>query len=53
MKVAILGKIHQDGLDYLKSQNVSITEINDFEDQNSLSKMGYSDTIFAICAPNK
>ena len=39
MKVAILGKIHQDGLDYLKSQNVSITEINDFEDQNSLSKI--------------
>ena len=39
MKVAILGKIHQDGLDYLKSQNVSITEINDFDDQNSLSKI--------------
>ena len=39
MKVAILGKIHQDGLDYLKSQNVSITEINDFEDHNSLSKI--------------
>ena len=30
MKVAILGKIHQDGLDYLKSQNVSITEINEY-----------------------
>ena len=45
MKVAILGNIHQDGLDYLKSHNISITEINDFDDQNSLSKISDVDGI--------
>jgi len=34
MKVAILGNIHQDGLDFLKSQNFEIIEVNDFDENN-------------------
>ena len=37
MKVAIIGKIHQDGLDFLKSQNIEVIEINDF-DENIFSQ---------------
>ena len=37
MKVAIICKIHQDGLDFLKSQNIEVIEINDF-DENIFSQ---------------
>ena len=32
MKIAILGKIHPDGLEFLKSKNLEVLEINTFEE---------------------
>ena len=45
MKVAILGKIHQDGLDFLKSKNFNIFEINDFESISFTKEISKIDAI--------
>ena len=39
MKVAILGKIHQDGLNFLKSHNIKIIKIDDFNESRVLTKI--------------
>ena len=37
MKIAILGKIHQDGLEFLRSKNLEVLEINTFEENELIS----------------
>ena len=38
MKIAILGKIHPDGLEFLRSKNFEVLEINSFE-ENKLTPL--------------
>ena len=37
MKIAILGKIHPDGLEFLRSKNLEVLEINTFEENELIS----------------
>tara|TARA_B100001769_G_C21996437_1_gene535511 strand:+ start:51 stop:1025 length:975 start_codon:yes stop_codon:yes gene_type:complete len=37
MKIAILGKIHSDGLEFLRSKNLEVLEINTFEENELIS----------------
>ncbi len=39
MKIAILGQIHRDGLNFLSSENLEIIQIDDFEEDNLISKI--------------
>ena len=45
MKIAILGQIHQDGLDFLKSQSLEIIEVSNFNEQNLISEISGVDGI--------
>ena len=45
MKLAVLGKIHQDGLDFLKSHELEVMEINDFDENNIMQKITEADGI--------
>ncbi len=45
MKIAILGNIHQDGLEFLKSKNIEIIEINNFEENKLIPLISDADGI--------
>ena len=45
MKIAILGNIHIDGLEFLKSKNIEIIEINNFEENNLIPLISEADGI--------
>ena len=39
MKVAILGQIHKDGLDFLERENFEILHIENFEENNLITNL--------------
>ena len=36
MKLAVLGKIHQDGLDFFSNHRIEVMEINEDFDENNI-----------------
>ncbi len=45
MKIAILGEIHKDGLDFIASEKVKIINVNNFEKKNLVKKLSVVDGI--------
>ena len=45
MKIAILGEIHKDGLDFISSEKVEIINVNNFENENLVKKLSDVDGI--------
>ena len=39
MKIAILGQIHEDGLNFLRSENLEVKHVEDFNEDNLINKI--------------